>query len=206
VAGRAQRRDVVRLQVLDLVDEQRDAGADVRGQLGDVGEQLDEVDLDVPGVGPPLRGGHVDARLPPVAQLGVGLVGPQRERLQHPEHLFDPVRRPVPHGEVPDGPVQRGRQRPPQLGVRPGLDLARTPLVPHGHRPQLPEEHGLADPAQPGEHETAFGSPPRHPLQHHFEGFELTLAPGQLGRPLPGARREGVADGVHSAKLSAFLG
>ena len=40
-------------EVLHLVDEDRDALPDVGGQAADVGEQLDEVDLDVAGVGAP---------------------------------------------------------------------------------------------------------------------------------------------------------
>ena len=63
------RRDVVGLHVLHLVDEQRDAAADVGGHAGGVAEQLDEVDLHVAGVGPAGRGGHVDAGLPAVAHL-----------------------------------------------------------------------------------------------------------------------------------------
>ena len=205
MAGRAERGDVVGLQVLDLVDEQCDAGADVRGQLGDVGEQLDEVDLDVAGVGASLRGRDVDARLPSVPQLRVGLVGPERERLEHAEHFLDPVRRPVSHGQVPDRPVQCRRQRPSQLGVRPCFDLPGTPLVLDGHRPQLAEQHGLSHATQSRQHQAALGTAARHAFEHDLERMQLALAPRQLGRPLPGARREGVADGVHSAKLSACL-
>ena len=62
VAGRAQCRDVVDAQVLHLVDEQRHPDPDVAGELGHHGEQLDEVDLDVAGVGPAGLDGCVDAR------------------------------------------------------------------------------------------------------------------------------------------------
>jgi hypothetical protein len=47
VAGRAQRGDILRRQVLHLVYEDRDAPPGVRGQAGHVAEQLDQVDLDV---------------------------------------------------------------------------------------------------------------------------------------------------------------
>ena len=72
VAGGADGRDVVGLHVLHLVDEQRDAAADVGGHAGGVAEQLDQVDLHVAGVGPAGGGGDVDARLPAVAHLRVG--------------------------------------------------------------------------------------------------------------------------------------
>ena len=47
VARRAQGRDVVGAEVLHLVDEHGDAAAGVGGEAAEVGEQLDEVDLDV---------------------------------------------------------------------------------------------------------------------------------------------------------------
>ena len=189
VARRAQRRDVVRRHVLHLVDQQRDARADVLRQLRDLGEQLHQVDLDVTGVRPADRRGHVDARLPPVAQLRVLGVGPQRERLQHAEHGLHPVGRAVPHGQVADRPVQRGRQRAAQPGLGPCLDLPGAPAALHRHRPQLAQQHGLAHAAQPGEHEAAFRPAARHPFEHDLERAELLVAPASSGGrwPAPGA-------------------
>ena len=45
MARGADRRDVVGLHVLHLVDEQRNALADVGGEAGHVAEQFDQVDL-----------------------------------------------------------------------------------------------------------------------------------------------------------------
>ena len=54
VAGAAQRRELGARDVLHLVDEQGDADPEVAGQLGDVGEQLDQVELEVPESARPL--------------------------------------------------------------------------------------------------------------------------------------------------------
>src|SRR5699024_7653943 len=72
VARAADRGDILLGQLLHLVEENRDADADVPCQLGGVDEQLDQVDLDVAGIRPPLDRDRVDARLPPLAH---GLVG-----------------------------------------------------------------------------------------------------------------------------------
>jgi hypothetical protein len=205
VARRAQRRDVVHLEVLHLVDEQGDADADVGGELGHHPEQLDEVDLDVPGVGP--AGAHrgVDAGLPAVLELRVGRGGPQRERLEDAEGLLDAVRGAVADGEVAHGAVQRGRERAAQVGVRAGLDLARAPTGADGHRAQLAQKHRLADPAQPGQHEAALRTTARHPLEHHVERGQLLVAAGQLGRALTGAGSERVAHRVHAIEAYGSL-
>jgi hypothetical protein len=71
VAGRAEGRDVVRADVLHLVEEDRDSTAAVGGQPRDVREQLDQVDLDVARVGAAGQRRDVDAGLPAVAQLAV---------------------------------------------------------------------------------------------------------------------------------------
>jgi hypothetical protein len=86
-------------------------GAHVGGQRRGVGEQLDQVDLDVAGVGAAPGGRHVDAGRPAVAELGRGVVGPQRERLQHRQHLVDPLGIAVVRGQLADRHVQRGGDR-----------------------------------------------------------------------------------------------
>ena len=199
VTGRAERRDVVRAQVLHLVDEDRDARADVRGQPGDLGEQLGEVDLDVAGVGPAAARGHVDPGLPAFPQLGAVRGGALRERLEDAEHLVDPLGVVVPDGEVPDRPVQGCGQRAAQLGVRSGLDLACTPAGADRHRAQLAEQDGLPDAAQAGEHEAALGPAPRHPLEDDLERVHLAVPPGQLRRPLTSAGGERVAHRIHAS-------
>ena len=72
MAGGAHGGDVIGGEVLHLVDEDRHTLADVGGQPAHVGEQLDEVDLDVTGVGAAGHGRGVDARVPPLPQLGAG--------------------------------------------------------------------------------------------------------------------------------------
>ncbi len=198
VAGGAQRRDVVRHAVLHLVDEQRDAAPDVGGDARRVGEQFDEVDLDVTGVGSADRGRHVDARLPSIAQLG-RLAGPdaERERLQYAEKIVDPVRRAVVRGQLADGHVQGRRDRPAQRLVGPGLDLAGAPEDRDRLRAQRVEQHGLADAAQAGEDEGALGPPARHPLEDDLEDLQLAVAAGELRGALAGAGRIGIANRIH---------
>jgi hypothetical protein len=208
VAGGADRGHVVGLHVLHLVDEQRDPAADVGGHPGGVAEQLDQVDLHVPGVGPPARRGDVDARLPPVAHLGGRSVRPHPpalgERLQDAQDLIHRLLVAVPGTELAQRHVQRGGDRPAQRLLGPRLDLAGAPTAGDGRRAQLVEQHGLPDATQPGEHEGALGAAVRDALQHHVEGRELRVAAGQLGRALPGARRVRVPHGIHVEHRMAF--
>ncbi len=217
VACGAERGDVVRAEVLHLVDEHGDPAAGVRGEPRDVGEQLDEVDLDVPGVGPARDCGRIDPGLPPVPQPGrrrpgrgsrctrptAGDVLALRERLEHPEDVVALLA--VRRAELADGEVQRGGERTAQRLVGPGLELARPPAPPDGGRPQRVEQHRLADTAQPGEDDAAFRPAAGDPLQDDVERLELDVTPGELRRPLPGARGVGVADGVHPRTVSGCL-
>jgi hypothetical protein len=197
VAGGAQRGHVGRPEILHLVDEQGDAGAHVGGQRGGVGEQLHQVDLDVAGVGPPARRRHVDPRRPAVPQLRAGVVGAQGERLEHGQHLVDPVRVAVVRGQLTDGHVQGCGHRAAQGLIGPGLDLAGAPQPADRGRAQCVEQDGLADAAEAGEDEAALGTAAGHPLQHHVEGVQLTVAAGQLGRPLTCAGSVRVPHRVH---------
>ena len=90
-------------------------------------------------------------------------------------------------------------QRPAQRLVGPRLELAGPPALADRLAAQRVEQHGLADPAQPGQHQRPLGTPPRHPLEHDVERRELLVAAGQLGRPLPGAGRVGIPDRVHDS-------
>ena len=127
VAGRAQRGDVVGAEVLHLVDEDRDALADVGGQPADVGEQLDQVDLDVAGVGPALHGGHVDAGLhwsrslasAPASRWAKDLITPSTWSTSSGLRV----------AELAHRLVQRAGQRPAQPLVGAGLELAGAPAA-----------------------------------------------------------------------------
>jgi hypothetical protein len=135
----AQCGDVVGCDVLHLVDQQCHPGADVGGQIGDRGEQLQQVDLDITGIGPAGDGRRVDARLPAIPQFGVSRCGAQREGLQDSEYLVNPVRGAVAQREITHRPVQCGRQWAAQPAVRSGFDFAGAPPSAHRHRPELAE-------------------------------------------------------------------
>ncbi len=198
----ADRGDVPRAEVLHLVDEQRDAHPHVAGEPGGVDQQLDEIDLEVPGVGAPLDGGGVDAGLPPFAHALVR-GRPQRERLQHAEEVLDRFGVRVGRSDLTHGHVQRRRQRPAQVLIGPGLDLAGAPAPRDRRGAKLIEQDRLADAAQPGEHDAAFGSAAGDPFEHHVEGVELLRPAGELGRTLPRAGSVRVADRVHRSMVTA---
>src|SRR5699024_5178373 len=120
-----------------------------------------------------------------------------RERLEHAEHVIDPVRSAVFHRQFAHRPVQRGRQRPTQLGIGTRLDLARSPAAFSGHGAQLAEQHGLSDTTKAGQHETALRSATRDTFQHHVEGVQFPLSSRHLRWTLPRARREGIPYWIH---------
>jgi hypothetical protein len=206
VAGRAQRRDIVGQQVLHLVDEDRDALAGVGGQSRDIAQQLDQVDLDVPRVGPPADHRHVDARLPPRRRLAGPLRGrglALREGLQHAEDV--PLTVLVRAGQLADRQVQRRRQRMPQRLVGPGLELAGTPTATYSRAAHRVEQHRLADAAQSDQHDGPFRAAPRHAFEHHVERLQLGIASGQLGRTLPRTGGVRIADRIHDRTVSSYL-
>jgi hypothetical protein len=169
-----------------------------------VAEQLDQVDLHVAGVGPPGGGGHVDAGLPAVAHLGVRRCLSLGEGLEDAEHLLDRLLVAVARTQLAQRHVQGGGDRPAQRLLRPGLDLAGAPAARDGRRAQLVEQHGLADAAQPGEHQRAFRPAVRDALQHDVERRQLGVAAGQLGRALAGAGGVRVPHGIHVEHRMAF--
>ncbi len=65
------------------------------------------------------------------------------------------------------------------------------------------EKDGLADTAESGEDDAAFGSFPGDPFEDHLERGELLLAAGELGRALSRARGVRVADRIHPSMLTA---
>ena len=189
-------------EVLHLVDEDADALADVGGEAAEVGEELDQVDLDVAGVGAAADGGRIDAGAPLVLELGAGAGVAVGEGLDHAEHVVDRVLVAVP--ELAHRLVQRAAQRTAQALAGPGLELAGAPALAHGRAAQRVEQHGLADAAQPGEDEAALGTALGDPLEDDVEGGELLVAAGELGRALAGAGGVGVPDRVHDQTLSAI--
>ncbi len=80
-----------------------------------------------------------------------------------PEHVVDVVGLRV--AELADRLVQRARQRPAQPLVGAGLELAGAPAAGGRRRAQGVEQHGLADAAQPGEHQAALGAAARRPVR-----------------------------------------
>jgi len=204
VAGRAERRDVVGTEVLHLVDEDTDALADVGGQSPDVGEELDEVDLDVAGVGSPPHGWHVDAGAPLVLQLRRRAGVAVREGLDDAQHVVDRLL--VAMAELAHRLVQGAAQRPAQSLAGPRLELAGAPALAYGGPAQRVEQHRLADPAQSGEHEAALGTTLGDPLEDDVEGGQLLVTTGELGRALARARGVRIANRVHDRRVSVTLG
>ena len=205
VARRAERRHVVGAEVLHLVDEDRDAPAHVGGQAADVGEQLDQVDLDVAGVGPAGDGGGVDAGLPAVAQLGAG--GRRRagaKALMTPSTWSTSSAVRVARARAPPGAAP-----PPAAAAAAGPGRASSLPVPqsapHGGRAQGVEQHRLADAAQPGEHDRALRPAVRDALEHDVEGAQLVVTAGELGRALAGAGGVRVSDRVHDGSVWGLL-
>ena len=88
--------------------------------------------------------------------------------LSTPSDVVDRRRRAGGRARAPPG-AARGDERAAQRLVGPGLELAGAPAGAHRRRAQRVEQHGLADAAQPGEHDAS--------------------APGGRGRPAPARRR-----------------
>ena len=203
MAGGAERGDVVGPEVLHLVDEDRDAATLVGSEPAEVGEQLDQVDLDVAGVGPAPDRRRVDAGMPAVPELGARARVALGEGPDDAEDVGDRLLVGVP--ELADGLVQRRGERPAQALVGPGLELAGPPATAYGGRAQGVEQHGLADAAESGQHDAPLRAPVGDPLQHHVERRQLRAPAGQLGRALAGAGRVRVADRVHARTVSGSL-
>jgi hypothetical protein len=142
VAGGAEGGDVVGSEVLHLVDEDPDALADVGREPADVGEQLDEVDLDVPRVGPAPHHGCVDAGAPPVLEPRACAGVAVREGPDHAEDVVDRLL--VAVAELPHGLVERAAEGTAQPLPGPGLELAGAPALAYARTAQRVEQHGLA--------------------------------------------------------------
>ena len=152
VAGAAQGAELGPGDVLHLVDEQGDADAQVAGEGRHVGEQLDQVQLEVAGVRASLGGDDVGGWLPAVlagARLAVLELGAQRERLQYAGHLVDPVGVAVPVGQLADSRMHGLGERKPQRLVGARLELAGAPGALYGEAAQRVEKYRLAHAAEP---------------------------------------------------------
>ena len=210
VSTGAQRRDVLRPEVLHLVDEHRDPATGVRRHPPDVGEQLDEVDLDVARVGPTGHCGDRDPGVPALPQLRRGPApargGPDRlalrERADDPERV---VAGPTGGAELAHRLVQRRRQRSAQRLVGSGLELAGPPPGPDRGRAEGVEQDRLADPAQPGEDDRPLGTAAGDALENDVEAVELLVPARELGGSLAGAGGVGVPDGVHDRSVWGSL-
>ena len=151
----------------------------------------------------PVTAGHVDAGLPPVAQLGPRRGVAQREGLDDAEHLVDVLAARV--AQLAHGLVGGGGERAAQPLVGARLELAGAPVGPHGRAAERVEQDGLADAAQAGQHDRALGAAAGDPLEHDVEGAQLLVATGELGRALARARGVRVRDRVHDRRLYASL-
>ena len=167
---------------------------------GDVGEQLDEVDLDVAGVGPAAArrrrrcraaSGRAAWRRPAAERSANALRTPSTSSTRSGSRCRRRAR-----GSPGAGRRTSGRR---SDCVGPGLDLAGAPAGADRHRAQRVEQHGLADAAQAGEHQAALGPAARDPLEDDLERVELAVAAGQLGRPLTGAGGVRVAHRIHAS-------
>ena len=177
--------------------------ADVGREAAEVGEQLDQVDLDVTGVGAALDGRGVDAGVPLVAQLGPRAGLALGEGADHAEHVVDLVGLAGGRARAPPGGARR--ERPAQRLVGAGLELAGPPAAAYGGTAQRVEQHRLADAAQPGQHQRALRAAAGDPLQHDVERRQLLVAAGELGRALAGAGGVRVPDRVHDGTVSGCL-
>jgi len=126
VARRTQGGDVVRCQVLHLVDEDRHTLAEICSEAADVGQQLDQVDLDVPGVGPPRHRGHVDPGVPAIADPRGRLYLTLREGLDDTQDVVDLLS--LGMTELAHRDVKGGADRSSKPLVRARLELAGAPV------------------------------------------------------------------------------
>ena len=152
VAGAAQGSQLGAGDVLHLVDEQRDPDTQVAGEGSDVGEQLDQVQLEIAGVRAASGGDDIGRRLPavlPRAGLAIFQLGAQSERLEYAGDLVDPVGIAVPVGHLADRCMHCLGQRKAKGLVGPRLDLAGAPGALHGQAAQRVQQHRLAHAAEP---------------------------------------------------------
>ena len=121
----------------------------------------------------------------------------QRERLEHAEHLVDPVLVAVPRASSRSAmcSAEETGRRSDWSGRASILPVPQPRQI--AARAQRVEQHRLADAAQAGEHQRALGPAAGDPLQDDVEGRQLGVAAGQLGRALAGAGRVRVPHGIH---------
>jgi hypothetical protein len=125
--------------------------------------------------------------------------------LRTPATLVDLVGVAVAVGDLPDRGVHGLGQRDPQRLVGTRLDLAGAPGPLDRQAAQRVQQHRLADPAQPGEHHAAVGTPAADPFEGDLELLQLAVTTRELGRALAGAGGVGVPDRVHDRTVSRRL-
>ena len=192
--------DVVGAEVLHLVDEHGDAvpAAGRPARATSASSSTRSISMSPESARPGTAGTSMPGCHGPVlAALAL------REGLDHAQDV--PRLVVVAAGQLAHGEVQRPGQRPADRLVGPGLELAGAPAAAHRGRTHRVEQHGLADAAQPGEHDRAFRPPAGHPLEQHVEAGQLAVAAGEFGRALAGAGGVGVAHRVHDRTVSGSL-
>ena len=193
--------ELLRRHLVQLVDEQGRAEALVARPLAEGHEELREVGLEVAAVG------DTDLRLelqPEPAGDEARLHGPGEARRDAPDPLGALL---VPPALV-DGPHHR-RQRlgelRPQVTARPRLEQLDRPAGLLGLLPERQQQHGLADPAQPRQHDRLEGVAGRRPPDDDVPGGDDVAPSGEQRRGRTGARGVGVEDRVHGATVARSM-
>ena len=116
----------------------------------------------------PGTAGDVDAGLPPLlARLRAVRVA-LGEGLEDAEHVR--ASSSLRAAEFAHREMQRRGERPAQRLVGTGLELAGAPAAADRGRAHRVQQHRLAHPAQPGQHDRALRPRPGDPLEHDVEG------------------------------------
>ena len=184
VAGAGDPGEVGALQILHLVDEQRDPDLELGGRLTDVDEQLGQVGLQVAGVGAAAFGLDVDADgEAPVRRRA------QREGLEHAQRAFEAVPPLSPAVRRAHRLIQRLRGESAERRVASRFDLRDDPAAALGHPAELVDQHRLADAAEAGEDQAALGEPrPRRSIRTSNARTSSSRPASSGGRcPAPGA-------------------
>ena len=205
VAGRAQRGDVVGAEVLHLVDEDRrcPCPTSAASPPTSVSSSTRSISMSPESARPRDRG-HVDAGAPAApAACASGAGVALGEGPDHAQHVVDAVRLRWPSSRTAWCRALGSGRRSHWSGRASSLPVPQRLRT--AGRAQRVEQHGLADPAQPGQHQRcARGGPAATRSRTTSNGAQLLVAAGELGRALAGAGGVGVPDRVHDRTLSAI--
>ena len=198
MGGADERAELERRDLVQLVDEQGRAEALALGALAEGDEQLGEVGLEVAGVG--------DARFrldlePEAAVDQPGLHGPGEAR-RDPADALRPLL-------VPPAPVDGADHRRqglghlgPQVATGTGLEQLDRPAGGVGVGPELQQQHGLADAAQPGQHDRLERVARRGPADDDVPRLDHPVPAGEQRRRRAGPWRVRVRDGIHGSTIA----